>query len=75
MTGIVLGSDGKPYVGRSLKRRIRSQIHNLDSLDPAGRVSLSGLVSYVGGFDSDFINSLIKKYGFHIIQRVRSATD
>jgi len=43
-TGIVLGSDGKPYIGRSLKRRIRSLIHKVDSLTPKARRSLAGLV-------------------------------
>jgi hypothetical protein len=31
VTGIVLGSDGNTYVGRHLKRRVRSQVHHLET--------------------------------------------
>lgn len=63
VTGIVLGSDNKPYIGRALKRKIRSLIFNLDSLDAPSRATLSGLIAYAVGFDADFMNSLIMKYG------------
>jgi RNA-directed DNA polymerase len=33
VTGIVLGSDGRPYVGRGLKRKIRALVYSVDSLD------------------------------------------
>lgn len=71
VTGIVLGSDGQPYVGRHLKRRIRAMIHKLDSLDGNTRASLAGLLAYAVGFDPEFMNSLIKKYSFPVIQKVR----
>src|SRR5664279_1243807 len=45
VTGVVLGSDGKPYVGRHMKRRIRAMIHKFDSLSRAERASLVGLVA------------------------------
>ena len=63
ITGIVLGSDGKPYIGRTLKRKIRSLIFNVDLLDIRSRATLSGLLAYAVGFDADFMNSLIMKYG------------
>jgi RNA-directed DNA polymerase len=71
VTGIVLGSDGQPHIGRALKRRIRSLIHGVDSLDPAARQSLAGWVSYAAGFDPDFMNSLVIKYGHEVMQKVR----
>jgi RNA-directed DNA polymerase len=70
-TGIVLGSDGQPYIGRALNRRIRSLIHGVDSLDPAARQSLAGLISYATGFDPDFMNRLVIKYGHAVMQKVR----
>ena len=73
-TGIVLGSDGHPHIGRALKRRIRSLIHGVDSLDPAARQKLAGLVSYATGFDPDFMNSLVIKYGHAVMQKVRFPT-
>src|SRR5262249_35467538 len=42
VTGIVLGSDGKPYIGRDYKRKIRALIHKLDDLDRKTKRSLSG---------------------------------
>lgn len=69
VTGIVLGSDGKPYVGRDLKRRIRAMIHTYSALSAKDRATLSGLLSYAVGFDPDFKNSLIAKYGLTLVQR------
>lgn len=70
VTGITLGSDGKLYIGRAFKRRIRALIHQLDSLDGPKRASLAGMITYARGFDPQFMNSLITKYG---PERVRSA--
>lgn len=63
VTGIILGSDGRPHVGRKLKRRIRALIHKFASLDASTRASLAGTLAYVIGFDPQFENSLIMKYG------------
>ena len=68
VTGITLGSDGKPYIGRGFKRRIRALIHKLDELDANSRKSLSGMIAYARGFDPEFINSLILKYGLPKVQ-------
>jgi len=70
VTGVVLGSDERAYVGRRLKRKIRAQIHRLERLSPTERSSLAGLIAYVMGNDPGFINSLINKYG---LERVRNA--
>jgi len=70
VTGVVLGSDERAYVGRRLKRMIRAQIHQLERLSSRERSSLAGLIAYVMGNDPSFINSLINKYG---IERVREA--
>jgi RNA-directed DNA polymerase len=68
VTGIVLGSDGKPYVGRDLKRRIRAMIHSYSMLSIEEQATLGGLLSYAVGFDPDFKNSLIAKYGLTAVQ-------
>lgn len=70
VTGITLGSDKQPYIGRPLKRKIRALIHKFDALDNRSRGKLSGLLAYASGFDADFLNSLILKYG---PSRVRTA--
>lgn len=71
VTGIVLGSDAQPHIGRSLKRRIRGQIFRLDQLDQKQRNSLSGLLAYAVGLDPDFMNSLINKYGLARVRRAQ----
>jgi RNA-directed DNA polymerase len=71
VTGITLGSDGRPYVGRPTKRKIRGMIHRFDSLDTKSRASLAGLIAYVSGFDPEFVNSLITKYGHAVVVRAR----
>src|ERR1700678_4159626 len=63
VTGIVLGSDRKPYIGRRLKREIRSLIFTMDSLNAKARARLAGLLAYAVGLAADFMNSLIMKYG------------
>jgi len=72
VTGITLGSDGKPYIGRALKRKIRAMIHQIDALDAKRRGSLAGLIAYAGGFDPDFVNSLITKYGHDAVTKARA---
>jgi RNA-directed DNA polymerase len=63
VTGVVLGSDGNAYVGRHLKREIKSRVYKLDSLAPKDRERLAGMISYVTGFDPEFMNTLVRKYG------------
>lgn len=63
VTGIVLGSDGNPYVSRGMKRNIRSQVNRVDGLNAHELTKLAGLISYVAGFEPDFLNRLILKYG------------
>lgn len=63
VTGIILGSDGRPYVGRRFKRKVRSLVDKYDSLDRTKRASLAGMIAYVTGFDPEFANALINKYG------------
>jgi RNA-directed DNA polymerase len=72
VTGITLGSDGMPHIGRELKRKIRAMIHQADALDAKKRASLAGLIAYAGGFDPDFVNSLITKYGHTVVAKVRN---
>lgn len=71
VTGIVLGSDSRVHIGRSLKRRIRTQIYRLETLDDKQRNSLAGLISYAVGLDPDFMNSLINKYGLDRVRRAQ----
>jgi len=63
VTGIVLSSDGRAVLGRGRKRYIRRQIHRIDSLQPAERASLRGLIAFATDVEPQFINALILKYG------------
>ncbi|WP_280156392.1 retron St85 family RNA-directed DNA polymerase [Piscinibacter sp. XHJ-5] len=69
VTGIVLGSDGNTYIGRQLKRRIRAMLHTYGGLSVEERATLAGLLAYASGFDPDFKNSLIDKYGLAVVQK------
>jgi len=71
VTGIVLGSDSKPYIGRRLKRKIRSLIFNMDLLNAKARARLAGLLAYAVGFDAAFMNSLIMKYGHAKVRKAQ----
>ena len=71
VTGIILGSDETISLGRVLKRHIRSQIYQYDSLERKEKLKLAGLIAYAQGIDPDIINSLILKYGAVRIEEVR----
>jgi RNA-directed DNA polymerase len=71
VTGITLGSDGETYVGRQLKREVRSRVYRLDRLSPRDRARLAGVISYITGFDPDFMNTLVQKYGHAQAVRAR----
>lgn len=73
VTGIILGSDGKPHIGRDLKRKIRSLIHRFQSLDKTTKASLAGMISYATGLDPSFKNSLIAKYGLPAVREAATA--
>jgi RNA-directed DNA polymerase len=69
VTGIVLGSDGNTHIGRQLKRRVRAMIHKYDFLSGEERATLGGLIAYAVGFDPEFKNSLITKYGLALVHK------
>jgi RNA-directed DNA polymerase len=71
VTGIVIGSDELVHVSRQKKRQVRSQVHRLGTLSPKERASLAGMISYIRGFEPDFMNTLILKYGFDQATKAR----
>ena len=73
VTGVVLGSDGQPHIGRKFKRKIRALIHKFYSLDGPTRASLSGMIAYASGFDPQFVNNLITKYGLTVVRDAMAA--
>jgi RNA-directed DNA polymerase len=75
VTGIVLGSDGVPHIGRGLKRKIRTLIHSYDSLNEKERTALAGLIAYAVGFEPYFLNRLIDKYGLSPVNRAVRVSD
>jgi RNA-directed DNA polymerase len=70
VTGIVITPEGGLSLGRKVKRRIRSQIHNLGTLSAPELSSLRGRLAYSRSVEPDFINRLILKFG---AARVESA--
>lgn len=62
VTGISLGTDGKPHVPRELKRKIRTLLFK-GPADEEARARLAGLIGYVMGLEPEFINKLVIKYG------------
>jgi len=75
VTGIVLGSDGRAHVGRDFKRKVRSLVHKYDSLGPKEQASLAGMIAYVTGFEPQFANTLINKYGLPRFREAFGQTD
>jgi RNA-directed DNA polymerase len=63
VTGIVLGSDGALSLGRPAKRKVRSQLHRIETMTESERVKFAGFLSYCKGVEPDFINRLMIKYG------------
>jgi RNA-directed DNA polymerase len=63
ITGVVLSCEGRLSLGRKFKRRVRSQIHRLDSLGPRDRARLAGLLAHVKDIEPAFFNRLVVKYG------------
>lgn len=71
VTGIILGSDGQPHIGRDLKRKVRALIHQFEKLDHPQRATLAGMIAYTTGLDPQFMNNLIEKYGLPKIREAR----
>lgn len=71
VTGIVLGSDGKPHVSRATKRYVRSLINKVDGLPPASKTKLAGLIAFIAGFEPAFLNSMVLKYGPDQVEKAR----
>lgn len=70
VTGLTLGSDEKVHVSRAYKRKIRAMVHGYDQLGDVDKVALPGMISFVAGFEPQFLNALITKYGFDLIHKV-----
>lgn len=71
VTGIVLGSDDRIYFGRQLKRRIRSMVHNIETLESEDSAYLAGMLAFCKDVEPDFINALMLKYGTKNVERAR----
>jgi RNA-directed DNA polymerase len=68
VTGVVLSTDGTLSLGRALKRRIRSMVYHVESLEGVERKRLAGLLAYCKSIEPDFINRLILKFGGHQVR-------
>lgn len=70
-TGLVLSSDGRVTISRGVKRHIRSQLHNWDTLTASERRSLAGFLAFLKGFEPSIMNRLILKYGYERLEQAR----
>jgi len=73
VTGIILGSDERIYFGRRLKRRIRSMVHNIETLESEDRTYLAGMLAFCKDVEPNFINALILKYGTKKVELARKS--
>ena len=70
ITGIILSSDGRISIGRSIKRYIRRQVFRYDSITAKEKGELGGLIAFAQDIEPDIINTLILKYGLANIKQV-----
>jgi RNA-directed DNA polymerase len=70
VTGVVLGTDRKISLGHAIKRRIRSEVYRLNSLDKEQRIKLAGWLAHCRSIEPDFVNRLILKFG---VEKVKAA--
>ncbi len=70
VTGVLLSADRKISLGHAIKRRIRSEIYRLNSLDRRQKIKLAGWLAHCSSIEPDFVNRLILKFG---VERVKSA--
>lgn len=74
VTGLVLGNDGNISLGRDRKREIRSKLyHSIQgalTAEDAGK--LAGLLAFAKGVEPEFVERLIKKYGWKNVRAAMS---
>lgn len=66
VTGIVLSNDGSISLGRSRKRKIRSQIYKILKYNQAAdgeRAQLRGMIAFARDIEPDFISRMERKFG------------
>ena len=62
ITGITISNEAKMSIGHQVKRRLRSKIFEIYSLQPKEVKSLKGYLSFVNQIEPDFIAKLKIKY-------------
>jgi RNA-directed DNA polymerase len=73
VTGLTLSNDGQITIGRDKKRRISATVHHaqLGKLAATELQILAGVLAYVNAVEPSFLDTLRKKYGADLIERVR----
>jgi RNA-directed DNA polymerase len=71
VTGLVVSTQGTISIGRRLKRRTRSLVHNFNSLDGLEKSRLSGWLAYIRDVEPAFFNRLVVKYGKRVALAAR----
>lgn len=71
VTGLVITNDGQVSIGRDKKRKIRSMVHQWETLNGKERKYLVGYISYCVSIEPEFINTLCRKYGADVISTIQ----
>ena len=74
VTGLVITTEGRVSLGRDRKRMIKALVHraSLDQCDSASLAQLSGYLNWASDVEPDFLRSLDKKYGSHLVLKLRN---
>ena len=73
ITGLTISNDGNVSLGRRRKRLISSMVHkySVNELDKEDVSKLRGLLAFSSDVEPEFIDRLIKKYGFDVIHGIK----
>ena len=77
ITGLVITPDHKVSIGRDRKREIKSLVHKFirDELELADFPRLRGLIAFAMDSERSFFQSLKRKYGEEVLERILGRID
>lgn len=73
VTGLIISNDCKVSLGRDRKRTISAAVHHesQNKLSHTERMALAGMLAFVHAVEPEFLDRLIAKYGFAVIDRLK----
>lgn len=72
LAGLILSNDGRASIGRDAKRELRVAVHQAAQglLESVQIANLRGRLAFTYGVDPEFVNGLLKRYGFASIAHI-----